>query len=215
MSNFIRTGIFLILIYGTGAAAHAAGDPVKGKELFIFCMACHGQNAEGVSALQAPANAGQDLWYMFRQMINYRAGIRGVHPNDTFGAQMRPMALTLTDEQAVQDVVAYIGTLDVPNPPATIEGDIEAGKKAYETCIPCHGANGEGAKTLDAPRLSKQYDWYLVSQLNNFKADIRGTHKNDIYGAQMRIMAQMLETDEQIRDVVAYIATLEYIPGEE
>ena len=215
MSNFIRTGIFLILVYGTGADAHAAGDPVKGKELFIFCMGCHGQNAEGVSALQAPANAGQDLWYMFRQMNNYRAGIRGVHPNDTFGAQMRPMALTLTDEQAVQDVVAYIGTLDTPDPQATIEGDIEAGKKAYETCIPCHGAYGEGIKTLDAPRLSKQYDWYLVSQLNNFKADIRGTHQNDIYGAQMRIMAQMLETDEQVRNVAAYIATLEYIPGQE
>ena len=215
MSNFIRTGIFLILVYGTGADAHAAGDPVKGKELFIFCMGCHGQNAEGVSALQAPANAGQDLWYMFRQMNNYRAGIRGVHPNDTFGAQMRPMALTLTDEQAVQDVVAYIGTLDTPDPQATIEGDIEAGKKAYETCIPCHGAYGEGVKTLDAPRLSKQYDWYLVSQLNNFKADIRGTHQNDIYGAQMRIMAQMLETDEQVRNVAAYIATLEYIPGQE
>ena len=78
-----------------------------------------------------------------------------------------------------------------------------------------HGARGEGAKTLDAPRLSKQYDWYLVSQLNNFKADIRGTHQNDIYGAQMRIMAQMLETDEQVRNVAAYIATLEYVPGEE
>ena len=215
MSNFIRTGLFLILVYGTGAAAHAAGDPVKGKELFIFCMACHGQNAEGVSALQAPANAGQDLWYMFRQMNNYRAGIRGVHPNDTFGAQMRPMALMLTAEQAVQDVVAYIGTLDTPDPPATIEGDIEAGKKAYETCIPCHGAYGEGAKTLNAPRLSKQYDWYLVSQMNNFKAAIRGTHQNDIYGAQMRIMAQMLETDEQVRNVAAYIATLEYVPGQE
>jgi cytochrome c553 len=31
----------------------------------------------------------------------------------------------------------------------------------------------------------------------------------------MRIMAQMLETDEQVRDVAAYIASMEYVPGEE
>ncbi len=215
MNNFVRTLIYLTVVFLTSAAAHAAGDPAKGKELFIFCMACHGQSAEGVPALNAPANAGQDLWYMLRQMNNFRAGIRGAHPDDTFGAQMRPMALTLPDAQAVQDVVTYIATLDMPEPPVTIEGDIEAGKRAYETCIPCHGEYGEGAKALDAPRLSKQYDWYLVLQLNNFKAGIRGTHQNDIYGAQMRIMAQMLETDEQVRDVAAYIATMEFVPGQE
>ena len=152
---------------------------------------------------------------MIRQLNNYRAGIRGAHPDDTFGAQMRPMALTLVDESAVQDVSAYIATLAPPEPAITVEGDIEAGKKAYETCIPCHGANGEGANALDAPRLSKQHDWYIVRQLENFKDGIRGTHQNDIYGAQMRIMAQMLETDEQVRDVAAYIATLDYLPGGE
>jgi hypothetical protein len=31
----------------------------------------------------------------------------------------------------------------------------------------------------------------------------------------MRIMAQMLETDEQVRAVAAYIATIEYRPGME
>ncbi|MFB3125106.1 MAG: cytochrome c, partial [Woeseiaceae bacterium] len=60
-----------------------------------------------------------------------------------------------------------------------------------------------------------QHDWYIVRQLENFKAGVRGTHQNDIYGAQMRIMAQMLETDEQVRAVAAYIATIEYRPGSE
>jgi hypothetical protein len=31
----------------------------------------------------------------------------------------------------------------------------------------------------------------------------------------MRIMAQMLETDEQVRDVAAYIATMDFAPGDE
>lgn len=193
--------------------ALAEGDPVKGKALYGICTACHGANAEGMATLNAPANAGQDPWYMIRQLNNFKAGIRGAHADDTFGAQMRPMAMMLATDQDIDDVVAYITSLDLPEPPATVEGDIELGKQAYETCIPCHGEFGEGAQALDAPRLSNQHDWYIVRQLENFIAGIRGGHQNDIYGAQMRIMSQMLESDERVRAVAAYIATLEYKPG--
>ena len=147
---------------------------------------------------------------MTRQLKNFRAGIRGAHPDDTFGAQMRPMAMVLTGDKDVEDVVAYITSLDMPDPPQTIDGDVELGKQAYVTCIPCHGEFGQGAQALDAPRLSNQHDWYIVRQLENFRAGIRGSHQNDVYGAQMRIMSQMLETDERVRAVAAYIATLEY-----
>ena len=61
-------------------------------------------------------------------------------------------------------------------------------------------------------RHTNQHDWYVVRQLENFKTGIRGGHQNDIYGAQMRIMSQMLESDERVRAVAAYIATLEYRP---
>ena len=101
------------------------------------------------------------------------------------------------------------------DPAKTVEGNVEDGKKAYETCIPCHGEFGEGAQALDAPRLSNQPAWTLVRQLENFKAGVRGSHQNDIYGAQMRIMAQLLQTDEQVRAVAAYIATIDYRPGGE
>jgi len=152
---------------------------------------------------------------MTRQLKNFRVGIRGAHPDDAFGAQMRPMAMVLTNDEAIADVVAYITSLDMPEPPKTLEGDLELGRQAYETCVPCHGENGQGAMALDAPRLSNQHDWYIVRQLENFKAGIRGGHQNDIYGAQMRIMSQMLETDARVRAVAAYIATMEYQPAEE
>jgi len=117
--------------------------------------------------------------------------------------------MSLTDEQAVEDVAAYVSLLDAPKPARTIEGDVNAGKKAFEPCIACHGEKGEGSKSLNAPRLSNQHDWYIVRQVQNFKAGIRGSHPKDIYGAQMRPMAQLLTTDEQINDVAAYLATLE------
>jgi len=209
MKTLIPSLLLLFVALGYGPVVEAAGDAEKGKTLYAICAACHGANAEGTAALNAPANAGQDPWYMTRQLKNFRAGIRGAHPDDTFGAQMRPMAMVLADDQAIADVVAYISSLDLPDPPQTIDGDVELGKQAYETCIPCHGEFGQGAQALDAPRLSRQHDWYIVRQLENFKKGIRGSHQNDIYGAQMRIMSQMLESDERVRAVAAYIATLE------
>ncbi len=207
--------VLLLVTCGVSHPVSAAGDAVQGKQLYALCAACHGPNAEGISALNAPANAGQDPWYMTRQLKNFKAGIRGAHPDDAFGAQMRPMAMVLATDQQIADVVAYINGLDLPHPPQTVDGDVELGKQAYETCIPCHGEFGEGAQSLDAPRLSNQHDWYIVRQLENFNAGIRGSHQNDIYGAQMRIMSQMLESDERIRAVAAYITSLEYRPGTE
>jgi cytochrome c oxidase subunit 2 len=212
MKSLIRSGLLMLVAVGGTTAVQAAGDVAKGKTLYNICAACHGVNAEGTAALNAPANAGQDPWYMTRQLNNFRAGIRGAHPDDTFGAQMRPMAMVLATDQDIEDVVAYITSLDMPEPPPTVDGDVELGKQAYETCIPCHGEYGQGAQALDAPRLSNQHDWYTVRQLENFRSGIRGSHQNDIYGAQMRIMSQMLESDERVRAVAAYIATLEYQP---
>ena len=45
-------------------------------------------------------------------------------------------------------------------------------------------------------------------QLQNFRADIRGTHDIDIYGRQMAAMARLL-SDRDVADVIAYINTLE------
>ena len=215
MKTFIYTAVFLLVTVSFASPSVAAGDVERGKQLYQVCSACHGPSAEGMAPLNAPANAGQDPWYLTRQLKNFKAGIRGADPRDTFGAQMRPMAMVLATDEQIADVVAYITSLEPPNPPKTVEGDLALGKQAFETCIPCHGEHGEGAKSLDAPRLSRQHDWYIVRQLQNFIAGIRGSHQNDIYGAQMRIMSQMLESDERVRAVPAYIASLEYKPGGE
>jgi hypothetical protein len=41
----------------------------------------------------------------------FKLGVRGTNALDQSGALMRPMSLTLVDDQAVNDVVAYIVTL--------------------------------------------------------------------------------------------------------
>ena len=51
-------------------------------------------------------------------------------------------------------------------------------------------------------------DWYLVRQLQNFRDGIRGSHPEDAYGDQMRMMADIFANDQAINDVVAYLNTL-------
>jgi len=99
------------LIATVSNTALAAGDVERGKALYATCGACHGANGEGQEALNAPAIAGQEEWYLIRQLQNFKNGIRGADPKDTFGMQMAPMAQTLPTEQAIEDVAAYINSL--------------------------------------------------------------------------------------------------------
>lgn len=99
----------LVTLYSAGA--FAAGDAAKGKALYATCGACHGANAEGMEALNAPKLAGQEAWYLTRQLQNFKGGIRGSNPKDVYGMQMAPMAQTLPNDQAIEDVVAYIVSL--------------------------------------------------------------------------------------------------------
>lgn len=208
MAAGIALGLSAASAFAAEEAAPAAGDAAKGEAAYKVCEACHGKNAEGNKDLGAPRLAGQEDWYLIRQLQNFKSGARGADPKDTFGTQMRPMAQTLADDAAIAAVVAYIGTLQAPEPEPTIKGDVEAGKAAYGTCAACHGAKGEGNKGLNAPSLAGQHDWYIARQLQNFKSGLRGSAPGDTFGAQMKPMAATLADQAAIDNVAAYIATL-------
>ena len=87
------------------------GDAKRGKALYTTCMACHGAKGQGNKDLKAPRLTVLNDWYMHAQIVKFRTSLRGSHPKDVSGMVMRPMAMTLADDQAIQDVIAYIKTL--------------------------------------------------------------------------------------------------------
>jgi cytochrome c oxidase subunit 2 len=190
------------------SAQAAGGSAGAGKALYAVCAGCHGAQAEGNPALHAPKLAGQGDWYLKRQLKNYKLGARGTHDKDVFGKTMAPMAATLADDAAIANVVAYIGTLPVKPAPATVAGRAHKGQGSYVTCAACHGPGGRGLQATNAPALAGMSDWYLVTQLKNFRQGIRGTHAKDMYGPQMSTMTGMLTSEQAIDDVVAHINTL-------
>jgi cytochrome c553 len=186
-----------------------AEDAYRGAELFQLCAQCHGNAAEGNREIAAPAIAGLDQWYIEAQLTKFREGLRGAHPEDLPGLRMRPMAITLLHEGDVPDVAAYVASLPAVRPlPVFHEGDASMGKAYFNLCATCHGPKGAGNQQMNAPPLNKASDWYLLKQLNNFKAGIRGANPKDASGALMRPMAMSLPDEKAMKDVIAFIMAL-------
>ena len=190
-------------------SAIKAGDPLIGQATYPVCATCHGSQGEGIVALNSPKLSGQESWYLETQLRNFKNGVRGAHEDDVYGQQMAPMAAVLADEAAIRNIAAYISTLPEHSVDTSLSGDVERGQHLYQTCGTCHGVNGEGNYATNSPRLRGQEDWYVKRQLQNFIDGVRGVHREDLFGPQMRSMSRMLRTEKDIDDVVAYISTLE------
>lgn len=80
-------------------------------------------------------------------------------------------------------------------------GDASRGVMA---CVACHGAAGNSTITLN-PKLAGQHEAYLQKQLHDFK----GPGRNN---AVMTGIAKAM-TDDDIRNVAAYLATQKPAPG--
>jgi cytochrome c oxidase subunit II len=194
--------------FAQSISPQSAGDATAGAALYAVCSSCHGQQGEGNPALHAPKLAGQADWYLVRQINSFKAGLRGAQEKDTYGQTMAPMAATLPDDAAINNVVAYIKTL--PDQPAapTLQTDAGHGRSLYGNCSTCHGNQGQGIRATNAPRLAGMSDWYVATQLNNFRHGVRGKHAKDYYGQQMGSMAAMLPDDRSTADLAGFVNSL-------
>lgn len=221
------TGLLAGMLATTSCTEPAAGHD-RAKARFAQCAPCHGQNGEGNPVQIAPAIAGLPSWYVERQLTNFRGGIRGAHFDDLGGMRMKPMAValpcprintmdttkTVTDASCegrddVKDMAEYVASL--PTPPrmaATIAANPTAGRQSFGLCATCHGADGAGDVTKNAPPIGGQADWYVYTQLKNFKHGVRGSNPRDQYGAQMIGMASTLADDDALRNVAQYVSEL-------
>jgi cytochrome c oxidase subunit 2 len=64
-----------------------------------LCQTCHGERLEGNQTTGAPPLTGQSAAYLLRQLTAFRSGDRGKHPDDTYGQQMRGIALGLNEAE--------------------------------------------------------------------------------------------------------------------
>jgi cytochrome c oxidase subunit 2 len=188
-----------------------AQDLARGEELFDLCATCHGAEGQGNELFLAPNIGGMPLWYLEGQLELFRSGARGTHFDDIQGMRMRPMALSLRTEHGddLKDVAAYTASLPSVKPAATLMGgDAERGATHYAVCQACHGAAGEGVPATNGPPVANQSDWYLLSSIERFKSGARGSNPANPNGAVMRGMAGILQDEQAMKDVIAYMIGL-------
>lgn len=176
------------------------------------CVACHGSDARGDQSVGAPSLRGLENWYVQTQLQKFRAGLRGNHFKNSNAIAMRS-ALDFLDthpraEFVLSSLSFYLEELDPVEPEVTVIGNAAAGQAQYALCATCHGAAGEGNRALNAPKLTGQHDWYLLHHLKLFHDGVRGADPRDTTGAQMAAIAKAVADEQAMRDLVAYINTL-------
>lgn len=192
-------------------AVPGVNPKLQGAELFTAtCAACHGPQGQGNDELRAPSIAALPAWYVSNQLDHFRAKRRGNDPADAQGLLMAAIAGLLSPQQ-VKSVARHVETLPrmAPKAPPDANADLAEGRWLYEMrCMECHRYNGSGELVFASPPLIGLQGWYLQAQLEKFRRGLRGAAPEDVNGAKMVLATSHIESDQQLRDVVAFILTL-------
>lgn len=204
----MRVGAVLAAAIGV-AAFQNVGAEGRATEIFNgLCNRCHGHQGQGMPGLEAPLIAGMPAWFVEAQINKFREGKRGTNARDLPGMRMRPMARSIYTEEDIKAISAYVEAMPRPQAPITLTGaDPAKGKIAFGMCVGCHGADGNGNQAMGAAPLAGQSDWYIFTQLKNFKSGVRGTAPGDAQGAMMRSMTMGLD-ENTMKNIAAYVGSL-------
>ena len=187
MFKHLTTAIAAGVIFAfAGVSAQAQGDIETKVQV---CVACHGQNGVPADPKTMPVIWGQRADYMFKQLVNYRNGMRD-HPI------MSVIAKGL-QQPDLRPIATYFASKTWPARTAAATPGAEP--KGIAMCKPCHQANFEGGPP--APRLAGLSYEYLAGSMKSFATEERTNN-----GDMPKIMLMFTEAE---RDAMArYIAGL-------
>lgn len=199
----------------------AAGDAAAGKTKFATCAACHGADGKGNGGA-FPALTQLSAADAETILTAFKAGDMATLKKHNLGgarySTMAPQAANLSPTD-IADLAAYIATLGGGAAPAagaaaapaaapaptmiSADANIGFGHAMFSTCAVCHGAEGEGGKLLNAPKLAGMPMSAVASMLEMYKAGKQLGKYSYVMNAQTKYL-----TPDEIRDVSAYIAQM-------
>lgn len=193
----------------TRPPGEAVGDPRLGARLSDDerCQECHGPDGHGPGEVansegRVPKLGGQSLRYLVKQLDDFRSGARS---HDVMTMMARSV-----DRQTLLHIAAYFASQrpmqgDAGGAPGASRRLFEQGDGArgLPACASCHGIDGRGLATAEAPAVAGQEWRYLEKQLLDWRS---GERRNSPAG----VMNQALKglSDEEIRQMAAYLSGL-------
>ncbi len=195
------------------------GDPKAGSTKAAPCAACHSTDGNSADP-KNPKIAGQGEWFIARQLMLFKTGVR---QNAVMAAFVAPLAA-----QDMRDIGAYFQAQSVRSGTAD-EGLVTAtgphlGKKLYvvgeqlyrggdtnrgiPACMACHGPTGAGNTGAAFPRLTGQHAAYTQARLERYRAgEQHGSARDNPNAPIMPAIASKL-TDLEIGALATYIEGL-------
>ncbi len=173
---------------------------VEAKAAFESCLICHSTQ----EMQRGPIIDGLPAWYNRQQLRKFLEGTRGQNPENKSELLMGSARDRISDERTINLLSLYIESLPAKPYQPVVKGNATNGSALYQSCIPCHGAKGEGNEILKSPPLNIQEDWYLLDQLRKFASGKRGYHPKDIEGIQMAYTLVNLE-EKDLKDLIAHM----------
>ena len=158
----------------------------RGATLAQKCAICHGP--QGVSDANSPNLAGQYAAVTYKELNDFKAGVR-------VNTIMSPFAATMTDRD-MRDLAAYYAYL--PRVPSNqfdasrTAPDIASVGSPLRNIPPCGACHGAIDVKAGSPWLGGQSAVYIKAQLEAFA---KGARHNDI-SEQMRNIARQMTPDE-------------------
>lgn len=207
------------------ASAASAQNLADGKDVYGPCAACHGANGEGGKAGEYPRIAGQPASFIIDSLKGFQSRKRYnlpmlpyTEPRELSERDMKDVAAYVeslqlpstlpilpTNASALERLVALEKVLIVPK----VAGDVGKGRAQFlDECADCHGKNGRGRASREAPALVGQYPSYLVAQVKAFRKGARG-------GDEGHPMHGVLDevSDEQFTDLLAFLTSIQSDDG--
>ena len=93
-------------------SSQTEGNIKQGKKHYkSYCASCHGPAAAGNEMLSTPRLRSLSGIYLRRQYRYFLDGVRGHHPDDLYGRQMKSGAANMRSQDKLNDVVAYLSSM--------------------------------------------------------------------------------------------------------
>ena len=204
LSRVKQPGLLLVALAALSVLSDEGGDAAAGVEKTAMCIACHGEDGNGVVP-DYPNLAGQNQAYTLHQLRLIKSREREI-------PTMATMLDAMTD-QDLKDLAAHYASL-----PGKIgqsdESSLALGesiyrggilKKGVAACTSCHAPDGQGNRLAGFPRVSGQPIPYTVAQLKQFREGRRTSDER--FNGMMRDVASKL-TDSEIEAVANYMLGL-------
>ena len=171
------------------------------EALVAECALCHST----IEAQRGPILNGMDHWYLLEQIQKFRSGVRGQNPENRSEYLMGVAAKKIPNDYEMAFLANWFAKQKPLAAVHTVPGDPEMGADLYaKRCASCHGENAEGKRETFSPSLTRMEGWYFLDQMRKFRSGLRGKSPADL-GGQVMAAASVGLTNQQLRDIVAYV----------